>query len=242
MKSILKTIVLILLATPIFSQKVIKRNGVTIVVAEKDTSTKKLQCSTDTVIPNESIKLSCKNLYTKTFDLEHSTSTSYNRALYYINQNYYNPDYVIKGNIKDRSLTFRGNSEFHSERTTMFWYIANIKYNINLDFLEKTCIFNIELQEIIFNDNSRITNHSFPYLIYNSNCIPKKMYEKLIQPLESWMNSFYKNLENQLNKKELTSDEAILRIKELKELLDLEIITKENFESEKSELLKFIKK
>lgn len=243
MKSLQAILILFILSTPLFSQKVIKKNGVTIVIAEKDTTKRTVQPSDTVVITDKSddFKLSCTSFYSKSFGMKNPLSLSYNRTLSWINRNYYNPDFVIKGNVNNNSINFTGNSVFY-QQIGVFSYVWRIKYSVVINFLNDNCLFNIELQEISHTCQEVVVKYSFLSYMYNQNCKLKYTSNEMYPVIEKWLNNFYQNLKSEINNKELTSDEAISRIKELKELFDLEIISKENFEKEKSELLKFIKK
>jgi hypothetical protein len=182
-------------------------------------------------------------------DYNKNQSDFVNKTHKWINKTYENPNKVVSGfDVNGKLLTdvitingFEKNVFYHSEPVFKEKYYYDVKYKIEL-WLDKNQVkFHITILEM---KNNKGYNLYFigTYGFFDKNGNLKEWSKKYnqVEDLETFVNNLFISYKNTLLEEKMTSDEALELLKKLKSKLDLELITQEEYDNKKKELIKFI--
>ena len=169
-------------------------------------------------------------------------STSYSRTISWVNKTFANPESVLKGQLEGESVTVTGFSKgiFHMKSGTVNQsYGAH--YQLYITFDDSVVSYKQVIDKFVLNTTEKTiaVNNNIPDFYKKGK--PKKMFIDVIVELEDNINELFLSYYNYLQEEGMSSSEAISQLKKYKEKLDLEIMTQEEYDAKKAELMKYIK-
>jgi len=193
----------------------------------------------------DSIKVIPTGLSETKFKVNSNAITIYNRTLSWINETYQNPDKVITGKVEGKSVNISGylKNAYHVNPLGMsMWY--DVSYHIYIIINDSIVNYNIIIDNIIADGKIASYNTSTQYQSwFKSNGDPRQagMYSKPRLEFQENINKLLFSYYDKFKNMEITSDEAISLLKKYKDKLDLQLITQDEYNQKKTELLKYIK-
>lgn len=159
----------------------------------------------------------------------------YNRTIKWINEYYQNPKTVIIGSIENQSISILGANAYplgtgkNGEKPNF-----NLFYHIYFTYHDSLVIYRFSVDKFGFD------GHDEDY--HCDGFYKKKGGLDFIKDfMESAINDLLFSYVNKLSTSKLSSEEALSQLKKAKEKLDLQLITQEEYDKLKAELLPFIK-
>lgn len=163
----------------------------------------------------------------------------YERTIKWVNEYYQNPDKVITGNIKNQSVTISAaNSYIFGTDKKEQGYTLNLFYHIYFSFQDSMIAYRFAIDQLMIEGLSKT------YLcqsFFNKNGVPEKSITFLIDFIEPVINNLLFAYAEKVANSKMTSEEALSKLKKAKEKLDLQLISQEEYDKLKAELIPFIK-
>ena len=182
------------------------------------------------------INSQCKLISEITTNLE--PGLLYERTIKWINEYYQNPDKVLTGNIKNQNITVSAaNSYVLGADKKEQGYALNLFYHIYFTFQDSMIAYRFTIDQLMIEGLSK------PYLcqsFFNKNGVPEKSTAFLIDFIEPVINNLLFTYAEKVANSKMTSEEALSKLKKAKEKLDLQLISQEEYDRLKTELLPFI--
>lgn len=193
----------------------------------------------------DSIKLTKNGVNSVTIKTNFPKNIVYNRTINWINETYNNPEKVIVGKSDDM-ITIHGIHEdiFSMDNLLDYSYFKNIEYHIYFTINNESVNFNIVIDQFYSDSFKNSVNEMYFKLLNLGDNIKEKNKVKADIAkfrFEKFLNLLLFNYNDFLLKNDLSSEEAIDLLKKYKNKLDLELISQEEYNKQKIELLKYIK-
>ena len=166
--------------------------------------------------------------------------TLYNRTIAWVNETYKNPDNAITGRNPGVSLNisgYSGNAWNYSSMGMDFYY--SMTYNLYITFDHGKVVFSMVEGEFRQSGGGPFLGDSRSF--FNNKGEYRKIYNTAKSTLESTINTLWFSFYAKIMVGQLSSSEAIDQLKKAKEKLDLELITREEYDVIKAQLAPFIK-
>lgn len=188
----------------------------------------------------DSIKITMYGPTEVMFKTTLSSESVYQRCLYWVNDTYKNPDKVLTGKVDNKSITISGYAD-NAMRYKSLGIPVNldITYHLYITINDSLIKYKIVIDD--FYDNGKLLPAWKVSSLFNKNGEYKKICGTCKSTLENTLNNLYFSFYEKFKTSEITSTEAITELKKWKDKLDLELITQDEYNKKKSELLKFIK-
>ena len=157
-----------------------------------------------------------------------------------VNSYYKNPNEVITGTIENKSVTLSG-----YQSMVISWVSLGIKGGYNMSYHIYITI-DSSIVNFRFNIDELRNNANYSDVIYTSKFYKrsgdaKSLYVDWVKQLEVNINKLLTSYSLKILDSSMTSDEVLTELKKAKEKLDLELITQEEYDELKTELMKYIK-
>jgi hypothetical protein len=176
----------------------------------------------------------------RTFQVNAPNIRIYKKALGWVNKAYKNPDKVIVGKVEGQSLTINGvSTDALSIKGPFGSFYFDWEYHIYIQIEGSLVTF--KLQHDYHWDKGKKTPWYHPSTLFKGNGEYKKSYNTIKSTWEETANGILFGFYDFVTNTELTSEEALSELEMLKRKLDLGLITTEEYESKKLELIKYIK-
>jgi DNA polymerase sigma len=193
------------------------------------------------VSAQDSVKVTMTGPTDMTFKTNYNKNTEYERTLRWINKSYQNPDKVIKGKADGDFVTINGFTPgVMSWKSAGMMYYYDINYHIQMTFKDSSVTYSMVIDRFSLSTAPGSNSFACSYF-YKKDGTPKEGYNELKTQLESNLTKLFQSYMTELTTNSYTSDEAITELKRFKDKLDLGLITQEDYNKKKDELVKFIK-
>jgi hypothetical protein len=191
----------------------------------------------------DSIKISSSGLNRCDIKTNLNSATEYARAIKWINATYKNPESVIIGDIKNKSITISGFSDNAFQIKSMgIVQSYNLTYNILISIKDSLVIFDFLPNQYKCNGIVMQPTKLDLSAWYKSDGSYKEKLGNTGKPtLEITINSLLFSFIEKLLDNSMSSDEALQELKKSKDKLDFGIITQLEYDAIKLELIKYIK-
>jgi hypothetical protein len=188
----------------------------------------------------DSIKLVYPGVLTEAnFMVNNSPNISYQRTLKWINESFKNPDKVLVGKEENQNVIISGYSENASYSKGMQTQYYDISYHLYISIDDSLINYKMVVDDLYYNKKTSIKGLAGFYK--RSGEYKSKLMNVAKSTLETTVNNLFFSYYNKLQSTGMTSDEALAELKKAKEKLDLEIITQEEYDKIKADMMKFIK-
>ena len=192
------------------------------------------------VISSDSIRLNSEGKMAVNLKKTIQNSILFNRTLSWISSTYKNPDKVVQGKVENKSVSISGHKSY-----AIHWKSLGVtggmgmSYHIYFDFNDTIIIYRFDIDKLS-NESTGGEDMSCSQFFKKDGSV-KPLYSMYKNQLEAEINTLFFSYIDKLNNSSLTSDEAIAELKKAKEKLELELISQEDYDKIKAELLPFIK-
>jgi hypothetical protein len=167
-------------------------------------------------------------------------NTLYSRAIEWVNEVYKNPDKVITGKIPGVSLNISGYSAYAWNYSSMGMDLFySMTYNLYITIDRGKVVFKMVEGEFRQSGGGQYLGDSKSF--FNNKGEYRKIYNTAKSTLENSINELWLSFYAKIMVGQLSSNEALDQLKKAKEKLDLELITREEYEVIKAQLAPFIK-
>ncbi len=194
-------------------------------------------------ITSDSIRLNPEGEMTIILKTQTKKNLLYNRTIKWINATYQNPEKVIVGQQQNESVNVQG-----YKSNTILWKSAGVSgslgmsYHIYFTFQDSSLIFRFTVDEVR-NETYAASAQNNAYLsnFFKKDGTIRPFYSDWKIQLEQKINELFFSYIEKLNDNAMSSDEALAELKKAKDKLDLGIITQQEYDKLKEELMPFIK-
>ena len=178
------------------------------------------------------VKLTREGLNPINIQIKNKTKSDiHSKVIKWVNNTYLSPEKVIIANTNDairiRAFVEKGVSVFNPQRTLYDYY-----YLLNIEINDNSLTFNMELNDILTD------GFTMPWKVksfFKKKGDAKKSFRLGIKEIENNFKILLQGIIDNLNSA-MTREEAIAKLKEGKDLLDLGLINQEEYEILKKEL------
>lgn len=198
-------------------------------------------CLKSTIAQIDSIRVTPIGVTEVNFIVTSSPNTTYQRTITWVNETYKNPDQVITGKVEGQSINISGysnNAWYFNQMGRSNFY--DMKYQLYITIADSVISFRITIDNFYVSSTGGIY-YSNVNSFFKNNGEYRPIYNMAKPSLEATLNTLLFSYYNKINSNSLSSSEAISLLKMYKEKLDLELITQEEYNTKKAELVKYIK-
>jgi hypothetical protein len=194
-------------------------------------------------ITSDSIRLNPEGDMTMILKTQTKKNLLYNRTIKWINATYQNPEKVIVGQQQNESVNVQG-----YKSNTILWKSAGVSgslgmsYHIYFTLQDTSLIFRFKVDEIrneAFAASAQ--NNTYVSNFFKKDGTIRPFYSDWKIQLEQKINELFFSYIEKLNDNAMSSDEALAELKKAKDKLDRGIITQQEYDKMKEELMPFIK-
>ncbi len=190
----------------------------------------------------DSIKVTPLGLTETQFKVNAEPNIIYARTLNWVNETFKNPEKVLVGKVDGSSVTISGYAEnayrFNSLGMPFFY---DISYHLYITITGNLINYKMVIDQVHGQGGIASPEVSIYNAFFKKTGEPRSMYDLSRNTLKGTINALLFTYYNAFNNMDLTSDEAINLLKKYKEKLDLQLISQEEYDKKKIELLKYIK-
>ena len=196
---------------------------------------------TISVSAQDSVKVNMTGPTDMTFKTNVSKQTEYEKTIKWVNKTFKNPESVIKGKSEGDFVIVNGFTPgVMSWKSAGMMYYYDITYHIQMTFKDSSVTYSMVIDRFSLSTAPGSNSFACSYF-YKKDGTPKEGYNELKSELESNLTKMFQSYMTELTTNSYTSDEAITELKRFKDKLDLGLITQEDYNKKKEELIKFIK-
>lgn len=190
----------------------------------------------------DSIKVTPNGLTNGFIKTNLSSEILYERTIKWVNETYKNPESVLVGKVENKSITINGfsNSAVIINGMGGIKQFYDLHYHIYINLKDSIINYKFEIDRFTYNSQPS------PFLDINrwfkdDGTYKEKLWNTAKPTLENSINNLFFLYVNKINDSSLSSDEAISKLKKAKDKLDLGLITQEEYDKIKNELIQYIK-
>lgn len=198
-----------------------------------------LFCTVNLAAQVDSIKLVYPGVLTEvSFKVNTSSDFSYQRTLNWINETYKNPDRVLVGKKEGHSVTISGYSENACYSVGFLAQSYDISYHLYITITDSLINYKMVIDDLYYKNKPTSGVSSF---FNNKGEYRLKFMNVAKSTLEATVNNILFSYYDKLMTAGMTSNEALTELNKYKNMLDLELITQDEYNAKKAELIKYIK-